>query len=149
MTTQSKQNYIGNWETQTQAQSKMQCYLALNQQYTVANYLTMVTDQNFRKTLTKYRLSEHSLAIEKGRHRKTWLPVEERLCNHCRTWLPVEERLCNHSKIYNNLSVITPNLKPLFKVSKTSLMRKGYPPCWGRTQRAVGWQRTTLLPDIK
>ena len=28
--------------------------------------------------MTKYRLSEHSLAIEKGRHRwKTWLPVEE------------------------------------------------------------------------
>ena len=63
----------------------MQYYLALNQQNTVASYLTMVTDQNLRKTLSKYRLSEHSLAIEKGRHRKTWLPVEERLCNHCTT----------------------------------------------------------------
>ena len=52
---------------------------------TVTNYLTMITDQNLTKTLTEYRLSEHSLAIEKGRHRKTWLPVEERLCNHCTT----------------------------------------------------------------
>ena len=85
ITTQSKQNYIVYWETQAQTQSKMQCYLALNRQYTVAKYLTMVTDQNLRKTLTKYRLSEHSLAIEKGRHRKTWLPVEERLYNHCTT----------------------------------------------------------------
>ena len=55
----------------------MQCYLALNRQYTVANYLTMVT--------------EHSLGIEKGRHRKTWLPVEERLCNHCTTAEPETE----------------------------------------------------------
>lgn len=78
ITTQSKQNNIAYWETQAQTQSKMQCYLALNRQYTVANYLTMVTDQNLRKTLTKYRLSGHSLVIEKGRHRKTWFPVEER-----------------------------------------------------------------------
>ena len=128
----------------------MQCYLALNRQYTVAKYLTMVTDQNLRKTLTKYRLSEHSLAIEKGRHRKTWLPVEERLCNHCTT--AELRRSCiswqNVKSIKQLESVIFPNLKPLFKVSETSLMRIGYPSCWGRTQRAVCWQRTTLLPAI-
>ena len=61
----------------------MQCYLALNRQFTTADYLSMVTDQQLKQTLTKYRLSEHSLAIEKGRHRKTWLPAEQRLCCHC------------------------------------------------------------------
>ena len=125
----------------------MQCYLALNRQYTVANYLTMVTDQN----LEKYRLSEHSLAIEKGRHRKTWLPVEERLCNHCTTAEP--ETFCiswqNVKNIKQLESVISPNLKPLLKVSKTSLMKIDYPSCWGRTQRAVGWQRTMFLPAIR
>ena len=30
-----------------------------------------------------YRLSDHSLAIETGRHKKTWLPKEKRLCVHC------------------------------------------------------------------
>ena len=42
--------------------------LAVNPQNTkimMANYLTMVSDRNLRKTLTKYRLSEHSLAIER------------------------------------------------------------------------------------
>ena len=29
-----------------------------------------------------YRLSEHSLAIEKGRRRQTWLSREDRLCAH-------------------------------------------------------------------
>ena len=90
----------------------MQFLLALHQQYTVAKYLTMGSDQNLSKTLTKYRLSEHSLAIEKGRHRKTWLPVEERLCNHCTTTEPETELhfLTKCKKYIKQLeSVISPN----------------------------------------
>jgi pectin methylesterase-like acyl-CoA thioesterase len=49
----------------------------------VAEYLTTVTDPNLRKVLTMYRLSEHCLAIEKGRRRQTWLSREDRLCAHC------------------------------------------------------------------
>ena len=64
-------------------QSKLECYLALNRQYTVAEYLTTVTDPNLRKALTMYRLSEHSLAFERGRRRQTWLSREDRLCAHC------------------------------------------------------------------
>ena len=63
--------------------SKLECYLALNREYTVAEYLTTVTDPNVRKALTKNRLSEHSLAIEKGRRRQTWLSREDRLRPHC------------------------------------------------------------------
>ena len=40
-------------------QSKLECYLALNREYRVAKYLTIVTDLNLRKALTMYRLSEH------------------------------------------------------------------------------------------
>ncbi len=36
-----------------------------------------------RETLTMYRLSEHSLAVETGRRRQTWLSREDRLCSHC------------------------------------------------------------------
>ena len=36
-----------------------------------------------RYALTMYRLSKHSLAIEKGRPRQTWLSSEDRLCAHC------------------------------------------------------------------
>jgi hypothetical protein len=44
-------------------------YLALNREYTVAEYLTTVTDPKRRKSLTMYR--------------KTWLSREDRLCAHC------------------------------------------------------------------
>ena len=61
----------------------VECYLALNREYTVAEYLPTVTDPKLRKSLTMYRLSEHSLAIENGHRRQTWLSREERLCAHC------------------------------------------------------------------
>ncbi len=32
-----------------------------------------------------YRLSEHNLAIETGRHKKSWLPREQRVYAHCET----------------------------------------------------------------
>ena len=56
--------------------------MALNREYTAAEHLTTVTVPNLRKAVTMYRLSEHSLAIEKGR-RQTWLSREDRLCAHC------------------------------------------------------------------
>jgi len=57
--------------------------MKMEHEYTTATYLRTIKDMKLRKTLTMYRLSEHHLAIEKGRHRQTWLPREERLCSHC------------------------------------------------------------------
>ena len=81
-TTQSKQNTL---LTGKQAQSKRQCCLALNGQYTVAKYLTMVSDEYLRKTQAQCTSSvSTALALRRG-NRKTQLPVEEWLCNHCTT----------------------------------------------------------------
>ena len=49
----------------------------------MAEYLTTVTDPNLRKVLTMYRLSELSLAIEKGHHSQTRLSREDRIGAHC------------------------------------------------------------------
>ncbi len=80
---QIKQRYITHWQTQTQQQSKMQCYLSLKREYSMAEYLFTVSDKKLRSTLTRYRLSRHKLMMETGRHRQTWLPPEQRLCSHC------------------------------------------------------------------
>ena len=74
-------NYLTHWKELTKKQSKLECYSALNREYTVAEYLTTVTVPNLRNAM--YRLSEHSPAIEKGRRRQTWLSREDRLCAHC------------------------------------------------------------------
>ena len=66
-----KEQYITYWNDITRSQHQLETYLTLNRQYTVAEYLTIVTDKNLRKALTMNRLSDHSLAIEKGRHHQT------------------------------------------------------------------------------
>ena len=91
-----KQTYITNWNTQTKTQSKMQCYLDLKREYRLADYLTTVTNTKYRNTLTKYRLSEHSLAIETGRYKQSWLPKEERFC-----------QLCKENKVETELHFLT------------------------------------------
>ena len=57
--------------------------ISLNRQYNLAAYLTTVSGTKLRRTLTKYRVSEHNLAVEVGWHRQTWLPRKERFCSYC------------------------------------------------------------------
>ncbi len=65
-----KQNYIAYWKDVTKIQKKMELYLHLKSDYKTAEYLSCIKDYKLRKTLTKYRLSDHCLAIERGRQTK-------------------------------------------------------------------------------
>lgn len=78
-----KQNYITYWKHATKSQKKMELYLDLKKDYKPAEYLSCVKDPKLRKTLTKYRLSDHCLAVERGRHRQRWQPREQRVCSLC------------------------------------------------------------------
>ena len=82
---QSKNTYLEHWDQETKTQSKLQFYRNLKSNYELEEYLQSVRDTKQRRILSRYRLSEHSLAIETGRHRKSWLPREQRVCVHCRT----------------------------------------------------------------
>ena len=44
-------------------------------------YFDHITDFQERKVLTKLRVSNHNLMIEKGRHQR--LPIDKRLCDKC------------------------------------------------------------------
>jgi len=78
ITTENKNSYLEHWEKETKTQNKLDCYRGLNRKYEMAEYLYTVKDIKQR-----YRMSDHTLAIEKGRHKKTWLPKEYRICGHC------------------------------------------------------------------
>ena len=52
-----RENYLTYWTETTKRQNKLQCYVALNREYTVANYLSTVSDAKQRETLPRYRLS--------------------------------------------------------------------------------------------
>ena len=40
--------------------------MALIREYSVADHLTTATDPKLRKSLTMYRLREHSIVVERG-----------------------------------------------------------------------------------
>ena len=61
-------------------------YLSLNREYTVAEYLTTVTDPKLRKSLSRYGISEHRLAVEKAR--QTDLAPKRRLELSCTSYIP-------------------------------------------------------------
>ena len=43
-----------------------------------------VRDHKLRKVISRFRLSSHSLEIEKGRHCRPKIPASERKCNVCK-----------------------------------------------------------------
>ncbi len=95
-----KHNYITYWKDATTIQKKMELYLHLKRDYKPAEYLSCIKDHKLRKTLTKYRLSDHCLAIERGRHR----PQEQRLCSLCsQKELETEEHFLLHCDYYHNI----------------------------------------------
>ena len=53
------------------------------QNLSVESYLS-ISNFEYRKLITKLRISEHNLLIEKGRHLK--IPREQRLCSHCKCY---------------------------------------------------------------
>ncbi|XP_037402655.1 T-lymphocyte activation antigen CD80-like [Pygocentrus nattereri] len=64
---------------------RLTCFLTLKHEYALATYLLTVRDTKQRQILTKYRLSDHSLAVERGRFKHSWIPREDRVCGHCKT----------------------------------------------------------------
>ena len=70
---QSKDQYLEHWRNETKSQSRLNCYLALNREYKLAEYLQSVRDTKQRRILTNHRLSDQ-LAVETGSYRQTWRP---------------------------------------------------------------------------
>ncbi len=133
-----KEKYIEYWKETTKTQSKSQCYLTLKREFTLANYLRTIKCPKLRKIMTIYRLSEHSLAIEKGRHRQSWLPQEDRLCSQCDTGqvetevhfltsCPKYEPL--REKHFANIAQIYPEFESLSDTQKLPYLLGEMPKC--------------------
>lgn len=67
---------LKNKKNEFDLQIKLLCYSALNRTTKLANYLS-IKQLKERQILSKYRLGDHDLEIE-----KSWIPREQRLCRH-------------------------------------------------------------------
>ena len=72
--------------------SKLRAYRLIKHDVTVCEpYLALITNPKARSALTKFRLSDHKLHIESGRHCNPPKPVEERLCKICNNQVVEDE----------------------------------------------------------
>lgn len=62
----------------TEQKSKLRTYRCFKSDYKIDAYLETLHDRKLISAVAKFRLSNHDLLIEKGRHSN--MPVSERLC---------------------------------------------------------------------
>merc|ERR1712240_795106 len=63
--------------------SKLRTYATFKTETGYEKYLVNVRNFSIRSHVTKFRLSNHRLAIETGRHTTPKTPKEERFCQFC------------------------------------------------------------------
>ena len=96
-------------------ESKLRTYKKLKTKIGFENYLSSITSQKDRISLTKLRLSNHRLMIEKGRHDN--IPKEMRFCPFCKNKIEDEVHFlmqCTTYKIFRKPLFATYLKNPIF-----------------------------------
>ena len=65
---------------------------------------TDIKNRKHRVTFTKYRLSDHCLMIEKGRHKRPLVPREERYCPFSTSTVEIEIHFLTQCSAYKDRS---------------------------------------------
>ena len=80
----------------------------------MSNHLIQVKNPAFRHAITKIRCSSHLLNIERGRHSKPKIPIEQRKCYFCNS-LEDEIHFVIDCMLYkNDRCILFDNITKLF-----------------------------------
>ena len=63
--------------------NRLRTFREFKTEYKLEEYLIKVSDIEHRRALTKLRISDHILQIERGRYSKDYIKPELRICPHC------------------------------------------------------------------
>ena len=86
---------------------KLRTYCTFKLEFGMEPYLLHILDHKLIKTIAQFRMSCHCLAIEKGRHQKPKIPVEERKCLLCNgNNIEDEKHFLMHCPFYRPLRII-------------------------------------------
>ena len=79
-----KAEYLKIWESKLISSRKLNLYQSFKTNYNEEQYLIAIHNGEQRIKYTKFRISNHNLAIEEGRYGKEKVPIENRLrCIFC------------------------------------------------------------------
>ena len=78
--------YVFDWHAKLQDINNnpiLRTYKLVKKEFKWARYLNGVKNPKYRKALTKFQTSSHTLEIERGRHTNPTTPLEQRQCRIC------------------------------------------------------------------
>ena len=112
--------YNEYWRNKIQTEPKMRTYRTIKNNFKLEEYLTSVP-KKYRKDLTRFRISAHNLAIERGRYTRPPTPLENRTCPNCPDKVENEFHFLLECPMYKegrqemvqNIEIICPNFKLL------------------------------------
>ena len=91
----------GAFHSITDENAKLRSYGLIKDEIGIESYLTAISNTTTRSTLTKFRLSNHQLMIEVGRHKK--IPKHLRFCPFCPTIVETEKHFLINCPTYQLL----------------------------------------------
>ena len=74
-------SFTQSWYGTINNSNRLLLYSRYKHDFEQEKYLDFIQDNKFRTALTKFRLSSHDLAIERGRYES--IPRNERICKYC------------------------------------------------------------------
>ena len=97
-----REEFDTQWKIQIATFPKADSYRLFKNNVKYENYLTDIRNRKQRVSFSKYRLSDHCLMVEKGRHIKPIIPRNERFCPSCPTEVEDEIHFITQCTAYNN-----------------------------------------------
>ena len=109
--------------------SKLRTYAIFKGEIGFENYLSAIKNTHRRKQVSKFRLSNHTLMIETGRHNVPFIKKELRFCPFCKTYVETELHFLLQYPLYSiNRDILLQHVllsNPAF-LSYTTIEKFGY-----------------------
>ena len=95
------QKFTYEWKSKLKENLKLNLYNQIKHVFGKEKYLDDIGSFKMRKSITKFRCSDHRLEIEVGRHKK--ISRDERFCKFCPTEVETESHFLSKCPTYKNL----------------------------------------------
>ena len=89
------------WNEQIRTSSKATSYVKYKTTMDYEKYLDLIENTKHKTSLSRFRLSNHTLMIEKGRHAKPTIEAHLRFCYFCKTLVENEEHFLTFCPLYS------------------------------------------------
>ena len=120
----NKEVFLNLWRSQSKdcSEGKLRTYLKFKTNQGFENYLSIINSFEFRRSLTRFRVSSHHLQIESGRYQG--IPPHQRLCQRAKLKMKFIFLLCctkfdiERQQLYRTISQSCINFRTLNTMEK-------------------------------